>query len=133
MRPTCLLVAIICLAIPGAKGAADDGPAQPITVTSLIQTLSETVEDAEVIVDHVVVAPNAALPKHWHHGEEFVYLLKGSVTLFMEGEDDIDHRAGELVKIPYQKVHWVVAGDSGATAVAFRLHHHGKPHRVIID
>ncbi len=44
------------------------------------------VEGIEVIVSRVQVPPNAELPRHWHPGEEFGYVIDGEVSLWLEGE-----------------------------------------------
>lgn len=39
-------------------------------------------ENTEVVVSRVTVPPNTTLPKHWHPGEEFAYILEGSLILW---------------------------------------------------
>jgi quercetin dioxygenase-like cupin family protein len=95
--------------------------------------LSEELEGGpgiEVIVSRVQIPANTSLPKHWHPGEEFVYVLEGSATLWQKGKQDILVRQGEVFKIPLKQVHTAITGDEGVTALVFRVHEKGKPERV---
>lgn len=62
--------------------SASPGP----KLETLMKAVLEGVEGTEVIVSHVTVPPNSALPKHWHPGEEFAYVLEGSVTLWQKAK-----------------------------------------------
>ena len=88
------------------------------------------VEGTEVIVSRVHIPANKSLPKHWHPGEEFVYVLEGSATLWQEGKEDIVLSAGQVFKIPLKQVHTAVTGSEGVTALIFRVHEKGQPERI---
>ena len=95
--------------------------------------LSEELEGApgtEVIVSRVYVPANTSLPKHWHPGEEFVYILKGSVTLWQKGKEDILVKEGEAVKVPLKQIHTAITGNEGVQFLVFRVHETGQPERV---
>lgn len=36
----------------------------------------------EVVVSRVTVPANTILPRHWHPGEEFAYVLEGSLNYY---------------------------------------------------
>ena len=98
--------------------------------------LSEDLEGAsgiEVIVSRVYIPANTSLPKHWHPGEEFVYILKGSATLWQKGKSDILVKEGEVFKIPLEQVHTATTGNEGVSALVFRVHEKGKPERVTAE
>ena len=42
----------------------------------------------EVIISDVVIPPNATVPRHYHPGEEFLYVIEGSAVHVEEGKDD---------------------------------------------
>ena len=64
-----------------AISVADEPSAVPGPVLeTLLSTQLEGVQGTEVIVSRVVIPPNASLPKHWHPGEEFAYILEGSAS-----------------------------------------------------
>ena len=95
--------------------------------------MSEELEGApgiEVIVSRVYIPANTALPKHWHPGEEFAYVLEGSVTLWQKGKENIQVKEGEIAKVPLKQIHSATAGDEGASILVFRVHEKGKPERV---
>ena len=113
---------------------ADEKSAAPeLMLETLLSTQLEGVEGTEVIVSRVVMPPNTALPKHWHPGEEFAYVLEGSTILRRDGKPDLTAQKGELVKIPLKEIHSAVTTDQGATILVFRVHEHGKPERILVD
>ena len=91
------------------------------------------VAGTEVVVSHCVFPPNFRLPKHWHPGEEFVYVLEGKVTLWQEGKDAVTVAAGEVLKVPYKVVHTASTGDDAVKLIAFRVHEQGQPERVLVE
>lgn len=105
------------------------GPSGPKLETLLRQVL-EGVDSTEVIVSRVTIPPNTSLPKHWHPGEEFAYVLEGSVTLWQRGKDDIVGRPGDVLTVPLEQVHTAVTGKEGGSVLVFRVHRQGQPERV---
>ena len=118
--------------VPTPGWAAGDHASGPPKLETLMRSALERVSDTEVIVSRVTLAPGTVLPKHWHPGEEFAYLLKGSVTLRQEGKKDIVGKAGEVVRVPLEQVHSAKAGGDGAVVLVFRVHELGKPERVLV-
>lgn len=104
-----------------------------LKLETLLKAVLEGVDGTEVIVSHVTIPPNTSLPKHWHPGEEFAYILEGSVTLWQEGKDDIVGKQGDVVKISLKQVHTAITMDEGATVLVFRVHELGKPERVPVE
>lgn len=85
-----------------------------------------------MVVSHLVIPPNTEIPKHWHHGEEYAYLIDGSVVLSQEGKEEILFKKGDAAKIPLEQVHTVRTTDSSATILVFRVHESGLPVRVLV-
>ncbi|NNF05457.1 MAG: cupin domain-containing protein [Candidatus Eisenbacteria bacterium] len=106
--------------------------AQKPNIAMLLSDQLERVEGTEVIVSKVQIPPNMTLPKHWHPGEEFVYVIKGSVTLWQEGKDDVVFAAGDAGKVPLKQVHTAITGDEGVELIVFRVHETGQPERVLV-
>lgn len=100
---------------------------------NLLKAELEGVKDTEVIVSRVTIPPNSSLPRHWHPGEEFAYVLEGTVTLWQEGKEDIVLKAGDVGKVSLQQVHTALTSDEGATVLVFRVHEKGKPERVPVE
>lgn len=113
----------------GGSGAAESGP----TLETLLKTALEGVEGTEVIVSRVTMPPHTTLPKHWHPGEEFAYVLEGSVTLWQEGKEELVIAQDAVAKIPLKQVHTAMTLDEGATILVFRVHEQGKPERVPVE
>jgi quercetin dioxygenase-like cupin family protein len=100
---------------------------------NLLRAQLEAVGGTEVIVSRVAIPPHSSLPKHWHPGEEFGYVLEGSVILWQEGKDDIVVEAGDVVRIPLRQVHTAITTEEGATVLVFRVHEEGQPERVAAE
>ena len=115
----------------GQSGASKSG-GRPV-LKNLLSTELEGVDGTEVIVSHVTIPPHTSLPKHWHPGEEFAYVLEGSVTLWQKGKADVVGRAGEVMKVPLKQVHTAMTGDDGVKLLVFRVHEQGQPERVPAD
>ena len=116
------------------EAIADESPANSqVTLEALLKAQLESVEDTEVIVSRVVMPPHTALPKHWHPGEEFAYVLEGTTILRRDGKPDLTVTEGEAIKISVREIHTAVTTDQGATILVFRVHESGQPERVLVD
>lgn len=140
MQRSILMAAVVTLALfqaplpshgdaPDKEAAGEAGP----RLETLLQAVLEGVPGTEVIVSRVTMPPNTTLPKHWHPGEEFAYVLEGSVTLWQKGKEDIVAGPGDALKVPLKQVHTAITKDEGATILVFRVHEQGKPERVPVD
>ena len=116
-------------ALAGETGAKPEG----VKLETLLKSRLEGVEGTEVIVSRVTIPPNTSLPKHWHPGEEFAYVLEGTVTLWQEGKEDMVGQAGEAMMVPLKQVHTAKTGDEAATVLVFRVHEHGQPERTLVE
>lgn len=137
----CLFVVGILIGVFAAYQSAasnhdNSSPGEPmsgVTLENLLKTQLEGVDGTEVIVSRVTLPPNASLPKHWHPGEEFGYVLEGSVVLWQEGKDDIVAKKGDVVKVPLKQAHTAITRDEGATILVFRVHELGEPERIPVE
>jgi quercetin dioxygenase-like cupin family protein len=143
MRKSILLVAVLAGALamfqstillghgdpPDESSAGKSGP----KLETLLKAVLEGVDGTEVVVSRVTIPPNTALPKHWHPGEEFAYVLEGSATLWQEGKKDVTFTKGEVAKVPLKQVHTAITTDEGATILVFRVHEQGKPERLLVE
>ncbi|GAB5456126.1 MAG: hypothetical protein Hens2KO_23550 [Henriciella sp.] len=89
-------------------------------------------EDLEVIISDVVIPAGATVPRHFHPGEEFVYVIEGSAVHVEEGKPEQILRAGDAYVIPPQAEHAPRGGPDGARAIVFRVHKDGLPERINI-
>jgi len=100
---------------------------------NILKEKLESASDIEVVVSKVQIPANTSLPKHWHPGEEFAYVIEGSVTLWQKGKDDLLIRKGEAAKVPLNQIHTATTGEEGVTLLVFRVHQEGKPERIEIE
>lgn len=89
-------------------------------------------DDLEVIISDVVIPPGATVPRHFHPGEEFVYVIEGSAVHVEDGKPDQVLSAGDAYVIPPEAEHAPRGGPDGARAIVFRVHKDGLPERVNI-
>ena len=113
---------------------ADELSSTPeLMLETLLSTTLDGVDGTEIIVSRVVMPPHTTLPRHWHPGEEFAYVLEGSTILRREGKPDLTVLKGELIKISLKEIHSAATTDEGAEILVFRVHEHGKPERILVD
>lgn len=87
----------------------------------------------EVVTSYVELPPQLSLPAHTHPGEEFAYVIEGSVYLWEEGIGERLCEAGSTAKLALNQVQTVRSGDEGAKLVVFRIHTIGAPERILVD
>ena len=107
--------------------------AAELKLENLMKSQLEGVNGTEVIVSRVTIPPNTSLPRHWHPGEEFAYILDGSVTLWQKGKDNIVGMKGDVIKVPLKQIHTAVTKEEAVTILVFRVHEQGKPERIKVD
>lgn len=78
---------------------------QPGTRRIELQRHDLGVSGREVVQARVELDPGAAFGKHWHPGEEIVYVLEGSLLYEVEGREPIRLNAGEVLFVPARTVH----------------------------
>ena len=91
------------------------------------------VEGIEVLISDVVIPAGATVPRHYHPGEEFVYVIEGSALHRQDGQTDRLYSAGEAFVIPPEAIHAPKAGPDGARAIVFRVHKEGAPERILVE
>ncbi|MEP1206753.1 MAG: cupin domain-containing protein [Rhizobiaceae bacterium] len=101
-------------------------------IKNLMTKTLKGADGIEVIMSHVALPPNFTLPMHWHPGEEFAYIVEGSVTLILDGEGEVVMSKGGSGVVPLKKIHTARSGEKGATIVVFRVHEKGQPGRVLV-
>lgn len=104
-----------------------------LKVDNMLTSQLESVEGLEVVVSIVEVPPYTMLPKHWHPGEEFAYVLEGKAILWQKDKPDTILTEGQVIKVPLKQVHTAKTLENGAKILVFRVHEQGKPVRVNVD
>ena len=88
----------------------------------------------EAVVLTVDGKPALVGKKHYHPGDEFLYVVEGSLTLEVEGKSPVTLKAGETLHIPARVVHQ--AKNPSATnpfkVVTFGVFEKGQPDTTIV-
>ena len=113
--------------------AAEPSQTALVQAENLLRESIAGVEGKEIIVSRVSFPPYTELPWHWHPGEEFFYVIEGSITLKRRGETDLLTGAGDAQNIAAQVIHTGSTGEQGAELVIFRVHAAGEPERYLAD
>jgi len=73
--------------------------------TELLKTAIAGMEGKEAVMYMAELPPGAAAGKHTHPGEEFAYILDGTLTLEPQGQEPKTYKAGEVFHNPAKVVH----------------------------
>ena len=88
-------------------------------------------EALQVIVD---IDPGVTSPKHWHPGEEIIYVLEGTLEYQVEGKPPVTLKAGDVFFIPARTVHAAKNVGSGRGAeLATYVVEKDKPLAVVVE
>lgn len=126
-----ILVLVVLACLYSANGNAAEPP--PVQADNLLRKSIAGVEGKEIIISRVSLPPHTELPWHWHPGEEFFYVIEGSVTLKRRGEPDLPAGTGDAQNIAAQVIHTGSTGEQGAELVILRVHAAGEPERYLVD
>ncbi|MCP5395556.1 MAG: cupin domain-containing protein [Sphingomonadaceae bacterium] len=85
-----------------------------------------------LVMGEVVMGPDGVIPRHFHSGEEFLYVMGGSATVIREGEPDLVLQAGQSVRIAPGVVHGGKAGPEGIRGVSSWVVKDGEPLRTVV-
>jgi quercetin dioxygenase-like cupin family protein len=82
----------------------------------------------ELIQNRIEIDLEAPAIKHWHPGEEVIYVLEGALEYEIDGEPTRTVSAGEALTVPAERVHSVRnAGDGKGAELATYIVEKGKP------
>ena len=87
-----------------------------------------SVPGREMIQNRVDIEPDAPAIRHWHPGEEIIYVLEGTLEYEIDGQPNVTVTAGEALMVPAETVHAVRnVGDVTATELATYVVEKGRP------
>lgn len=131
--------------VPTAEPIVEEQPEEPVVSNDsnepelppgsneMLRAPLTLAEGLEVIVSDVIIPPNATVPRHYHPGEEFVYIIEGSVVHVEEGKPEFILEAGEATTIAPKVEHEPRGTEEGARAIVFRVHLEGEPERTLVE
>ena len=70
-----------------------------------LQRRDLSVPGREVVQVRVELDPRAAFGRHWHPGEEIIYVLEGTLEYEVVGTPPVTLRAGDVLFIPARTIH----------------------------
>ena len=59
----------------------------------------------EVVQARVELASGVTVPRHWHPGDEIVFMLEGLLEYRLDGRAPVTLKAGEVLFIPAKTIH----------------------------
>lgn len=114
-------------------GTAGEAHRPPPGSNEMLRAPITIAEGLEVIISDVVIPPDGSVARHYHPGEEFLYVIEGSAVHVEEGKPDQVLKAGDTYVIPPRAAHAPRGGPDGARAIVFRVHVEGQPERILAD
>ena len=87
-----------------------------------------------VIQNRVELGREAPAFRHWHPGEEIIYVLEGKLEYTIDGVGSKTYSAGDALMVPAERIHSVKnVGDGDAAELATYVVEKGKPFLVLVD
>jgi quercetin dioxygenase-like cupin family protein len=88
----------------------------------------------EVVQNRVEISPEAPAVRHWHPGEEIIYVLEGSLEYQVDGQEPATLGPGDVFFVPAETVHAVKnVGSGNAAELATYVVEKGKPLVVPVE
>jgi quercetin dioxygenase-like cupin family protein len=88
----------------------------------------------EMIQNLVEITPEAPAVRHWHPGEEIIYVIEGSLEYHVDGMEPTTVTGGQPFFVPAEAIHSVRNVGSGkALELATYVVEKGKPLLVPAD
>lgn len=129
----CLAAAALCASPALAHDDLTGGDHEmPAGSNEMLRAPLSGAPDLEVIISDVVIPAGAQVPRHYHPGEEFLYVIEGSATHVEEGQPDRPLNVGDSYVIAPRRIHEPIGGPEGARAIVFRVHVKDQPERVLV-
>jgi quercetin dioxygenase-like cupin family protein len=105
MRKSILVLAgVVMIAALGMAAAARQAAAPTFTRT-LLQDQTLSVKDRHGVMSRSDFQPGAESGRHMHPGEEFGYVLEGTIELMEDGKPARRLKAGDIIFVPANTVH----------------------------
>ena len=132
----CPVTPLLLLALAGCAGGGNTRIATYQPAPGVNEVLRGPIEAApgyELVTGDLVTPPGGEIPPHYHHGEEFIYVLGGSVTASRAGYADVQLAPGDGLRVAPGIVHWGRAGPEGARVISSWVKPLDQPLRVPVE
>lgn len=67
------------------------------------KTMEKIIDDERVNINHIVVPPGESVPVHVSNSWVHQIIFRGVLSLSLEDEPFLDHPAGSIVAVPFNK------------------------------
>jgi quercetin dioxygenase-like cupin family protein len=113
----------------GAKYVSAQGAAPQITRTEILRQSMSGLEGKEVVVFTADVPPGGVAPRHYHPGDETIYMLQGSLVFEPDHSQPFELKAGEVTFNPAKHIHQAKNPSSSqpAKVLNFMIAEKGQP------
>lgn len=130
--PLCSAILLLgaCSAGPAAERPSPAVYQPPAGVNEVLRGPIMAAPGHSLVMGDLAMPPGGEIPRHYHHGEEFLYVLGGSTWVYRPGMPDVLLQAGDALRIPPGTVHWGRAGPDGVRAVSSWVADDDQPLRV---
>ncbi|HEY7629520.1 MAG TPA: cupin domain-containing protein [Thermoleophilaceae bacterium] len=99
-----------------------------------LQRQDLSVPGREVIQNKVEISPEAPAIRHFHPGEEIIYVLEGQLEYQIDGQPPTTVSAGQALTVPAEAIHAVKnVGSGDAAELATYVVEKGKPLITLAD
>jgi quercetin dioxygenase-like cupin family protein len=133
MKTAHILAAAAGLVASGLALHAAAQQAGPGTRRTDLQQHDLSVPGREVLQARVDIDPGVTSLKHWHPGEEIVYVLEGTLEYQLEGKPPVTLKAGDVLFIPARVAHTAKnVGSGNGAELATYVVEKGKPLVVVV-
>ena len=137
--PVFVLFAILssCVALGGAVAEEKKPPAVTQAAAGIRREPMQKFEvpgtNFETHIIRVGFDPNFEVGRHTHPGPEGSYVLEGSLTYMIDGQEPVTLSAGQSIQIPPNTVHAAKMGPDGAVLLGTYVLEKGKPFMTKLD
>jgi len=122
----------LCLIALAGCASSEDSVAVYAPPQGINQVLEGPIAAApghSLILGDLNMPGGAEIPRHYHHGEEYIYVLGGSATVSRAGHPDVTLGPGQGIVIPPGVVHWGTAGAEGLRSISTWVKDDARPLR----
>jgi quercetin dioxygenase-like cupin family protein len=128
------IVAAMALIVGGALALQVAQAQLAGTKRTDLQRHDLSVPGREVVQSIVDIDPGVTSPRHWHPGEEIVYVIAGSMEYQLDGQAPVTLKAGDVLFIPAGTIHSAknVGRGRGAELATYFVEK-GKPLATVVD
>jgi quercetin dioxygenase-like cupin family protein len=113
----------------GVKYVSAQGTVPQITRTEIMRKSMSGLEGKEVVVFTADVPPGGIAPRHYHPGDETIYMLQGSLVFEPDHGEPFELKAGEVTFNPAKHIHQAknTSSSQAAKVLNFMIAEKGQP------